>query len=154
MLSCQWEPFVEVRNELIPLLQRQQAEVGEDYEPYDPDWRRYETLDKANSLAFWIMRVNKIIVGYVIWLILRGLHNASTRFATADLIYLAPEWRLGSNGYNFLRDAIKAVERRYRPDLIRIETNDLYEKGRLGTVLLNRLKFRRIGSVYQRTRLT
>lgn len=150
--GAQWETFDQVRSEIVPMLEQQQAEVGADYEPYDPDWGRYEELDRIGSLAVWIARSEQTIVGYVIWLILRGLHNVTTRFATADLIYLTPGWREGATGYVFVQDAIAAVEQRYRPNFVRIETNDLYENGRLGTILLQRLKFRRIGSVYQRAR--
>ena len=149
-LLCGWELFPDVAAEIEPLLLRQQAEVGEGYEPYDPDWGRYAELNRTGSLQVWAARaVNRQIVGYVVWLILRGLHNKATRFATADLVYLAPEWRAGMVGYWFLEDAIAAVTVKHRPALIRIETNDTYQRGRLGLVL-SRMKFRRIGSVYQK----
>ena len=147
-LSCQWERFSVISAEIRPMMERQQAEVGKDYEPYDPDWDRYFAFDRAGSLRIWTARtIEGFLVGYVFWLLLRSLHASSTRFATADLIYLAPEWREGLLGYRFLRSAISAVSE-LKPDIIRVETNDLYEDGRLG-LLLRRLKFRRIGSVYQ-----
>jgi len=148
-LECKWERFTDIASELAVLSARQQAEIGEGYEPYNPDWNRYFAFERAGSCAVWAARsLSGTLVGYVIWLTVRGLHNVTTKFATADLIYLAPEWRGGLLGYKFLRssiDAVKALE----PDLVRVETNDLYAAGRVG-ILLKRLGFRRIGSVWQR----
>jgi hypothetical protein len=147
-LRVQWEKFSDVARELRYLSARQQAEVGENFEPYDPDWVSYFAFERAGDLAVWTARTvdSNILVGYIIWRTWRGLHCASTRFANADLVYLAPEWREGLTGYKLLKTGIAAV----RPlvDIVRVETNDLYEQGRMG-VLLKRLGLRRIGSVYE-----
>jgi hypothetical protein len=148
-LKVGWERFSAIAPELRVLSARQQAEVGVDYEPYDPDWDRYFALDRAGSCAVWTARsLTGVLAGYIIWLTTRGLHNVSTTFAVADLLYLAPEWREGLTGYKLLKTGIAAAQAT-NPDLIRVETNDLYEHGRVG-VLLKRLKFRRIGSVWQK----
>ncbi len=151
-LSCQWERFSEIANELLILSRLQQAEVGEDYEPYSPDWNQYFAFERGGSCAVWTARVLKggTLAGYVIWLTVRGLHSIEHIFAKADLVYLLPEWRDGLTGYRFLKSAVNAIEAQH-PDFVHVETNDLYKGGRMG-VLLKRLGFRRIGSVWQRGR--
>ena len=147
-LKVGWQRFAEVANELAFLSRRQQAEVGANYEPYAPDWDTYFAYDRAGSVAVWTARTIErgVLVGYIIWLTTRGLHCADTIFAAADLVYLAPEYREGLTGYKLLKSGVAAI----RPfvDIIKVETNDLYEEGRMG-VLLKRLGFRRIGSVWQ-----
>jgi hypothetical protein len=147
-LRCRWEPVSSVAREIEGLTRRQQAEVGEDYEPYDPDWEVYFAHERSGSCAVWTARTfTGTLVGYIVWLTTRGLHCANTIFAEADLIYLAPEWRDGLTGYKFVKTGIAAVKKQ-GVDVVRIETNDLYEHGRMG-VLLKRLGFRRIGSVWR-----
>ena len=68
-LSCSWERFPEVASELRYLSARQQAEIGDGYEPYDPDWDRYFAFDRAGSAMVWTARtLSGVLVGYVIWL--------------------------------------------------------------------------------------
>lgn len=147
-LKVGWERFSQVSNELQYLSSRQQAEVGKNFEPYDPDWDTYFAYDRAGSCAVWTARTieGRALVGYIIWLTTRGLHCVSTIFASADLVYLAPEWREGMTGYKLLKSGVAAITPKV--DIVKVETNDLYENGRMG-VLLKRLGFRRIGSVYQ-----
>jgi len=147
-LKVGWESLSAIANEMRFLAVRQQAEVGEDFEPFSPDWDTYFAYARAGSAAAWTARTidSKVLVGYIIWLTTRGLHCVETTFANADLVYLAPEWREGLTGYKLLKSGIAAV--RPRVDIVRVETNDLYENGRMG-VLLKRLGFRRIGSVWQ-----
>lgn len=149
-LRCDWEPFSSLLRELPTLTARQQDEVGRGYEPYNPDWDRYLAHERAGSLWVWTARtMSGVLAGYVIWLLTRGLHNVTTKFATADLIYLAPEWRVGNTGYKLLKSAVNAIEAAADPDLTNVEINVLYEDGRVG-LLLERLGFRKIGVVYQR----
>ena len=147
-LKCRWEPFSKVADEARSLFTRQQAEIGEDYEPLDPDWDFYYAYERAGSCAVWTARTMEgVLAGYVVWITSRGRHAVETIFAEADLLYLAPEWREGLTGYKFLKSAIAAI-RKEGPDIIRVETNDLFEDGRVG-VLLKRLGFRRVGTVWR-----
>lgn len=148
-LRVGWESPSAVIREMAYLTSRQQAEVGVDYQPYAPNWEVYLSHERAGSCRVWTARPidGKVLVGYVVWFFYRGMHNAETLFANADLVYLSPEWREGLLGYKLLKSSVDAV--RPAVNIIRVETNDLYEGGRMG-LLLERLKFRRIGSVYQR----
>ena len=149
-LECRWERFQDVANELLILSRLQQAEVGENYQPYNPDWSRYFAMDRAGSCGVWTARPlnHGALVGYIIWLTFRGLHCLDTIFASADLIYMSPEWRDGLRGYKFLKSGIAAVAAQ-NPDIIHVETNLLYKQGGMG-LLLQRLGFRKIGEVYER----
>lgn len=167
-LKVGWEKFSDIASELRYLVLRQQAEVGENFEPFDPNWDAYFAREREGDLAAWTARTldfeggdphkpeswahktqppaRGVLVGYILWATFRGLHSGSTRFANADLVYLAPEWREGMTGYKLLKTGIAAI----RPlvDIVRVETNDLYEGGRMG-VLLKRIGLRRLGSVYE-----
>ena len=89
----------------------------------------------------------KSLVGYVIWIVGPGLHCLDTIIAEAKLFYLAPEWRDGLTGYKFLKSAIEAIRLERNPNIIRMETNDLYEGGRVGA-LIRRLGGKQVGSVF------
>jgi hypothetical protein len=107
-------------------------------------------MERAGSCGVWTARPipEGTLAGYIIWLTFRGLHNIDTIFASADLIYMSPEWRDGLRGYKFLKSGVEAVKLR-NPNIIHVETNFLYKQGGLG-LLLKRLGFRKIGEVYER----
>ena len=146
-LELGWERLSDIAHELRYLGDRQHKEVGENYLPYSPDYDTYLAYERAGSCIVWTARTieSKVLVGYVIWLTSRGLHSVETIFASADLVYLAPEWREGMTGYKFIKSAVAAI--RPKVDIVKVETNDLYEDGRMG-LLLERLGFERIGSIY------
>lgn len=146
-LKVGWERFSDILPEIRHLVARQHEEVGRDYLPFAPDWDRYFALERAGSLSIWTARTleSGVLVGYVVWIFLRGLHSVESIFADADLVYLAPDYRDGMTGYKLVKSAVAAVKP--RSNIVRVETNDLYEGGRMG-VLLKRLGFQRIGSVY------
>lgn len=147
-LVCKWEQPSKIANEILVLAKQQQAEVGKDYEPFDPNWDAWLSYERAGSLTAWTARtMGGVLVGYILWVRSRGLNCASTIFAEARLIYLLPEWREGMTGYKFVKSAIEAM-RLENVDLIRVETNALYANDRLG-LILKRLKFTRVGSVWR-----
>ena len=147
-LACRWEQPSAIAHEILVLARAQQAEIGEGYEPFDPNWEAWLSYERAGSLAVWTARtMGGVLVGYVLWMKTRGLNCASTVFAEARVIYLLPEWRDGMTGYKLLRSAIEAV-RTQGVDLIRVETNAFYENDRIG-ILLKRLRLTRVGSVWR-----
>ena len=147
-LKVGWERLSDIAHEIQYLTRRQQSEVGETLGPYAPDYDTIFAYERAGSLLIWTARTikSKTLVGYVVWITTRGLHSVETIFASANLVYLAPEWREGLTGYKLIKSAVAAI--RPRVNVVTVSTNDLYEDGRMG-VLLKRLKFRRTGSVWQ-----
>lgn len=148
-LKVGFERLSTIAHELRYLAGRQNDEVGKGYLPYAPDWDTYLAYDRAGSAIVWTARTieSNVLVGYIIWLLTRGLHSVETVFASADVVYLSPDYREGMTGYKLIRSGVAAI--RPKCNIVKVETNDLYEGGRMG-VLLERLKFRRIGSVYVR----
>jgi hypothetical protein len=147
VLTCRWERFSDIAHEIIPLLKRHEAETNSGHGAYLPDWERYYAFDRAGSCAVWTARtLGGALVGHVIWLTTRGLHNVEMTFADAE-VYLAPEWREGMRGYRFIKLAIGAM-RENKPDVIRFNVNELYRGGEVG-LLLKRLGLRRVGSIWQ-----
>lgn len=154
-LRCRWEPFSEVVSELWPLLKRQDAEVGGAYNPapLEPDWDRYFEYERAGILKIWTARHDDVLAGYVVCLVVHGLHHRSTLHCYADLFWLAPEWRDGLLGLRLLRSVLQALKM-LRVQAVRWETNDTFEPGPDGRSrvvrLLARLGFKSIGTVMQR----
>jgi len=148
-LSCQFERPTAIAREIAALSKRHHAEGGTKYEPYSPDWERYHQLDRMGLLAAWTARPigGHALAGYVIWIVSPGIHCTETLIADAKLFYLAPEWRDGLTGYKFLKSAIEAIRAAANPGIIRMETNDLYEGGRVGA-LIRRLGGKQVGSVF------
>ena len=141
-------------HELAPLLARQQEEVGTTYQDFDPDWDRYFEYERAGILRLWIARdEHGVIVGYVVGLVVHGLHAASTKHCYADLFWLAPEWRDGLLGLRFLRSAAEAF-RGLGVQVLRWETNDTFEADANGRSrvarLLERIGFTQVGTVMQK----
>ena len=152
-LNCRWEPFSLVVRELVPLLARQQEEVGKAYQDFDPDWGRYFEYERAGLLRIWTARdADGVLVGYFVGLLVHGLHAASTRHCYADLFWLAPEWRDGMLGLRFLRAAVEAC-RGLGVQVLRWEVNDTFapdENGRSRVAkLLERIGFGQVGTVMQ-----
>ena len=148
-LVCKWESPSAIAHELRWLTARQQAEVGEDYESYDPDWGLYLAREQAGLCTVWTARtMSGVLVGYILWLLSKGRHCSTTGFAEADLFYLAPEWREGMTGWKFLKTGLAAVKKLPGVDIVRMETNVLYKDGRAGSIL-KRLGMRKVGEVYR-----
>ncbi|MDE1868113.1 MAG: hypothetical protein KGI08_10455 [Thaumarchaeota archaeon] len=148
-LNYKWERFGNVARELRPLVARYRCEIGRDYEPYNPDWNAYYLLDRNNSVGVWTARnLNGTLVGFILWVFNRSLHSTNTIFGLADLIYLAPEWRVGLLGYGFIKSGKDEASKFC--NIIQIETNFLYKnsKGRSFGILLKRLGMRQRGEVW------
>ena len=64
--------------------------VDQDVIHLDPDWERYELLERAKSLIFLGLRRSTELIGYASFQIHRHLHYRRSLFAFNDLIYVRP----------------------------------------------------------------
>ena len=147
-LSCSWEQPSAIAHEMRWLTRRQQDEVGKDYEPYAPAWDTYFAFERAGSCRIWTARtMSGVLVGYIVVLLVRGLHSVDHVFANLDLVYMPPEWREGLTGYRFMKACRDSLRKDPMINIIRGETNELYMNGRM-RVLYKRLGFRKMGEVW------
>lgn len=140
-LKCQWEPFSAIASEALPLLRRQDAEIGvhTDAIPLDPAWDRYFEYERCGILKIWTARHGDTMVGFVNCFLTTSLLCQSVLHGYAEHFYLAPEWRSGWTGRNMLRSCRKAMEA-LGAKVTRFHTNDTYEpdehgRSRVGALL-------------------
>lgn len=152
-LNCRWEPFSAIVDELWPLLKRQDAEVGDDALPLEPDWSRWFEYERAGILRIWAARHERQLVGYVVCLVTNGLNCASVLHGYGVLFWLAPEWRDGLLGLRLLR-SVELALKDLGVSVLRFNTNDLFEPDKSGRsrtgAIFTRAGFRAVETVYQK----
>lgn len=62
---------------------------------YDPDWERYQEMERNNNLRFFALRTNHILCGYAAVIIENSLIDRTKRVAVVHSIYVLPEHRAG-----------------------------------------------------------
>lgn len=107
MLTFQREALADVRDEMIPLLQRHWEEIAlnKDSVPLDPDWEKYDLIEKAGMFCLVTAREAGAMVGYASFTVLGNLHYRSLYLADGDVFWLAPEYRKGTAGIRLLKAA-------------------------------------------------
>jgi len=88
--------------EVIPLLESYRREV--DYYTnlkLDPEFDRYEQLEKSNALRAYTARLDGKLIGFVTFIFFPHLHFKNNIFALHDILYIIPEHR--GFGYKFLK---------------------------------------------------
>ncbi len=78
----------------------------------DPDWDRYAQLEALGALVLATARAAGELVGYQIFLVTPHLHYRRSLTALSDVVYLAPEHRLGTAGIRLMRCAEAELKRR------------------------------------------
>lgn len=146
-LEFAFERPSECAREVDGLARRFAAELGRP--PYEVDWERVFSLERASIAGMWTARHQTILVGYLGFTVNRGLFT-SEPYTRIEAGYLAPEWREGLNGVRFIARFIAGM---YSVP-IEWETNDAFApdangRSRLATLLV-RLGFRQVGTVMRR----
>lgn len=78
----------------------------------DPDWFRYDALDRAGILHTITVRKNGVLIGYHVSLVGGHLHYASTLHAQVDIYYIKPEFRKGRtpiNMFKYAEDSLRNI---------------------------------------------
>lgn len=154
-LDFQWELFSAIAREMLPLLRRQHGELGinKDSVPFDPDWDRYFQYERGGYLRIWTARANGVLVGYVNCFLTNSLLCRSVLHGYAEHFWLAPEWRSGRGGLDFLRSAERGMAD-LGAKVVRFNTNDAYEPDRCGRsrvgVALRRIGYAPIVTIWER----
>lgn len=113
-LSFQVENYFDVIEEGRPLLLRHWDEIALDKDnvPLDPDWGRYESLERGGALSIVTARNNGKLVGYSVMVVQPGLHYRSCLEARMDIFWLAPELRGRMGGVRLFKAVEAELKRR------------------------------------------
>ena len=95
MITTQLDSFEQCMPELRQLFPLHHVELGlfKDQMPLDPDYVEYVRREREGSLFMVTVRRNGVIVAYYIAVVRPGFHYKSTLTGTADIYYVAPEFR-------------------------------------------------------------
>lgn len=117
-VTFKWDALADVQSDVEKLLRAhwREVDVFHDDAPLDPDWKRYAQLEEFGWLGIVAARAGGQLVGYMTIIIGPHLHHKTVKWATVDVMYLAPEYRHGWTGVRF----IKAAERGLRKLGIRV----------------------------------
>jgi hypothetical protein len=146
-LSFQVEAFSGAFRDAEKLMRRHWEEIAQNKQllNLNPDVEKYELLDAAGKLLLVTARCQGVLVGYFLWVLVDHPHYRDVRVADDDLHYLAPEFRVGLSGYNFVKRACEfAIERGARLLVMREKI------GHEHPALMKRLKFKPTDVVYTR----
>lgn len=107
MLNYRREKIADIKDELLPLLEKHWREIAleQNTVKLDPDWASYDLLDASGVLCLVTARHHGELVGYVVYLIVNSLHYKNLRVADCDLFWLDPTFRKGMAGVNLFRAA-------------------------------------------------
>jgi len=107
MLTYRREKISDIKEELLPLLEKHWREIALDQDTVklEPDWATYDMLDASGVICLITARHYGELVGYVAYLVVPSLHYKSLRVAENDLYWLDPVFRKGMAGVNLFRAA-------------------------------------------------
>jgi GNAT superfamily N-acetyltransferase len=85
--------------------------VNKDARPLHINWERYQALNKAGAIRFFIMRVGGELAGYAPYAILDHMRYRGWKYAYADVCYVARRFRASPReSYRRYRDLQAAAE--------------------------------------------
>jgi GNAT superfamily N-acetyltransferase len=113
MITISIEPWSKCQPDIAQLCVRHWEEIAhnKDFIKLDPDWDKYALLDKAGMLSVTIARVDGVIAGYQIYMVMPHLHYKNSLTAMSDVLYLAPEQRHGTFGIRLMKAAEEELNR-------------------------------------------
>lgn len=109
------EQFTDIYPEIEPFFQAHYDELAtlKDKIPkVDPNYKLYATLEASECLHVVTARQCGALVGYFVGVVTPHPHYQQVLTCSADLYYLAPEYRKAQNGILFLQHIEKSVRER------------------------------------------
>jgi ribosomal protein S18 acetylase RimI-like enzyme len=102
-ISFAEEKIAVISHEAFELLVRNYREVETDQDlPLDPDWEAYLAAERLGSLVVLTARVDRKLVGYLVYSIRRNRH-VDVKEAYCDTFYVLPEYRQSGIALRLLR---------------------------------------------------
>ena len=106
------EPYEAVIAEMVPFYADHWREVGplDDGLPLELDHDRYFQMARLGIIRVATARDTRgALVGYNMAFVGPHLRHKNNLTASVDLVYLAPEWRTGRTGYEFLTFGVEML---------------------------------------------
>jgi len=112
-ITFQIECWADCQPEIASLCVRHWEEIAhnKDLIKLDPDWERYRILADNHVLSVATARVDGILIGYQIYMVMAHLHYKQSLTAMSDVLYLAPEYRQGTAGIRLMKCAEEELNR-------------------------------------------
>jgi GNAT superfamily N-acetyltransferase len=104
------ETVAQVHADIMPLAQLHYDEITlhKHVMKLDPDWPRYEQLERDHKLLGFTARDDGNLIGYSTWFLDAHIHYAGALVASNDMIFLHKDYR---NGTTIGRDLIDYSEK-------------------------------------------
>lgn len=105
MIALATETIADVVGEIEDLIAMHYDEIAADKHviKLDPDWGRYQALERDSALRIFTARDEGKLVGYSVFFLIFHHHYKSNLFAQNDMLYLMPDQRKGLAGIRLLR---------------------------------------------------
>lgn len=90
--------------ELMPLLVLHWAEIAHWKDiPLEPDWEAYYAVLASGALRAFTFRETGLLKGYGVFVVKESIHYRSSKQASQDIIWVAPEYRKQMLGARFIQ---------------------------------------------------
>lgn len=73
--------------------------------PLEPNWERYESLERDGAYHILTCRDGDALVGYAAWFITRNIHYEKIVDAANDIFFIAPDYRRGALGIKLFTES-------------------------------------------------
>lgn len=103
MIAYSREKVSRVRDEIMPLLLKHYAEIGQSDLVVMPDWDAYLKAEEQGRVFVLTARSDGVLIGYNVMLLAAHMHYAEARIAQNDVIYVMPEHRRGKIGIGLIK---------------------------------------------------
>jgi GNAT superfamily N-acetyltransferase len=107
MVTIQRESLHPFWEDALPLFERHWQEIAHWHDiPLVPDTEAYERAEAAGMLRIYTVRgTDGSLYGYAMFFVRHNVHYATSLQAVQDVVFIAPEFRLGTLGMRLLRFA-------------------------------------------------
>jgi len=94
-----------IKDQIQVLIKRHYAELtlDKDVMKLAPDWDRYNELNNLGKLSIVAAYDGEKIVGYSVFFLNEHIHYKNNIIANNDVLFLAPEYRLGMTGIKLIK---------------------------------------------------
>jgi GNAT superfamily N-acetyltransferase len=97
------ETMAQVWDDMQPLLERHWREIAHYQDiPLEPDRQGYATAERNGNLRIFTLRRDDELIGYAVYFVRQNLHYKSSKQASQDILFLAPEYRRGRLGMHLI----------------------------------------------------
>ena len=135
-----------VRDEIVPLLAENWKAVRDSYpeSKLRPNFALYLALEDNDTLRVFTARMNGILVGYVVVVLVQHPHRIDDRVGTVDTMFILPEFRFGGTALRLLRFVEKTLKDNGTCSLTMVAHSQLIERW------LRQVGYRQTETVWER----